>query len=89
MVNDEGHLMIILVIFLLLYESMANEGCYIITIDISLLLHEGMVNDEGHLMIILVIFLLLYESMANEGCYIITVDISLCSMKAWLMMRGI
>ena len=57
MVNDEGHLMIILVIFLLLYESMANEGCYIITVDISHLLHEGMVNDEGHLMIILVIFL--------------------------------
>ena len=68
---------------------MVNEGCYIITVDISLLLHEGMVNDEGHLMIILVIFLLPYESTVNEGCYIITVDISFCFMKTWLMMRGI
>ena len=49
--------MIILAIFLLLYESIVNEGCYIITFNISLLLHEGMVNDEGRLMIILVIFL--------------------------------
>ena len=55
MVNDEGHLMIILVIFLF-YESMVNEGCYIITVDISLLLQEGMTTDEGCLKIHVEIF---------------------------------